>query len=127
LARPLGIKNYSFSYDSRKPFQLERQVYTFSQRQKVISCIGHTHRPLFESLSKEDSLRFELERRLRKFPKLKKEGQRKKAAKIIAYLKSELDHLAIKNGRPKTLHLTSIIRPPTFCPASSIAAAPSAR
>jgi UDP-2,3-diacylglucosamine pyrophosphatase LpxH len=101
LARPLGIKNYSFSYDSRKPFQLERQVYTFSQRQKVISCIGHTHRPLFESLSKEDSLRFELERRLRKFPKLKKEGQRKKAAKIIAYLKSELDHLAIKKRKAK--------------------------
>jgi UDP-2,3-diacylglucosamine pyrophosphatase LpxH len=101
LARPLGIKNYSYSYDSRKPFQLERQVYSFSQQQRIISCIGHTHRPLFESLSKEDSLRFELERRLRKYPKLKKEGQREKAAKIIGYLKNELDHLARKKRRKK--------------------------
>ena len=32
---------------------------------KMITLIGHTHRPLFESLSKIDDLRFKVESRLR--------------------------------------------------------------
>ena len=61
LARPFGFRNYSVSYSSRKRFAIERSVYEFSNRSKIISIIGHTHRPLFESMSKLDYLNYRLE------------------------------------------------------------------
>ena len=61
LAKPAGIRNYSVSYDSRKRFAIEKSVYEFSNRAKIISIIGHTHRPLFESLSKVDYLDYRIE------------------------------------------------------------------
>lgn len=61
LAKPAGIRNYSVSYDSRKRFAIEKSVYEFSNRAKIISVIGHTHRPLFESLSKIDYLDYRIE------------------------------------------------------------------
>lgn len=47
FARPFGFRNYTVSYSNRKRFAIERSVYEFSNRSKVISIIGHTHRPLF--------------------------------------------------------------------------------
>ena len=64
LAAPLGIKNIPLK-QTRKQYKIEKRVYRFSRRAKVASVIGHTHRPLFESLSKADSLKFSLERLLR--------------------------------------------------------------
>lgn len=67
VATPLGIRSYSTSLDSRRKFRVERRVYTFSAARKLISLIGHTHRPLFESLSKIDALRFQIERLCREY------------------------------------------------------------
>jgi predicted phosphodiesterase len=61
IANPLGIKNYSVSHDSRIRFQTEKRVYNFSRHMQIVSLIGHTHRPLFESLSKVDCLKFKIE------------------------------------------------------------------
>lgn len=69
FANPLRIKNYEVSHDSEKRFRVEQRVYNFSSGAKVLSIIGHTHRPLFESMSKIDSLKFEIERLIRKYPK----------------------------------------------------------
>lgn len=69
IANPLRIKNYEVSHDSVKRFKVEQRVYNFASSAKVLSIIGHTHRPLFESMSKIDSLKFEIERLLRKYPK----------------------------------------------------------
>ncbi len=61
FANPLGIKSYSVSHSSQKQYKIEKQVYGFSAFQKVVSIIGHTHRPLFESLHKVDRLKFKIE------------------------------------------------------------------
>ncbi|MFP4431760.1 MAG: metallophosphoesterase [Spirochaetaceae bacterium] len=69
FANPLRIKNYEVSHDSEKRFRVEQRVYNFASSAKLLSIIGHTHRPLFESMSKIDSLKFEIERLIRKYPK----------------------------------------------------------
>jgi predicted phosphodiesterase len=87
LANPLRIGNYTVAADSRKRFRTERRAYEFATARKIMAIIGHTHRPLFESMSKVDSLQFEIERLCRKYPKSKKPH---KIEKQIGWLKAEL-------------------------------------
>lgn len=49
IANPIGIKNYTFSYQSKFKFKTENLVYNFAKDRKVVNLIGHTHRPLFEA------------------------------------------------------------------------------
>ena len=65
IANPLGIKNYSVAYNNRKKFKLEQIYYDFAMRHKLLALIGHTHRPLFESRSKIDSLKVEIDQMCR--------------------------------------------------------------
>ncbi len=67
FANRLGIGNRSIAHDSRKKYQLEKQVYDFSRREGIVSIIGHTHRPLFESLSKREAIGYRIERLCRRF------------------------------------------------------------
>lgn len=69
LAKPLKIRNTSISGDSRQRFKAERRIYRASKRLGIVSVAGHTHRPLFESLSKYDSLRWSMENLLREYPR----------------------------------------------------------
>lgn len=69
VMKPVGIKNVSVSKDRRKRFFVERRVYAFSRRHGIVSILGHTHRPLFESLSKYDYLKYETERLCREYPR----------------------------------------------------------
>lgn len=87
IANPLHIRNYTVAANSRKRFRTERRVYDFAGERKVLAIIGHTHRPLFESMSKIDSLQFEIERQCRKYPRSR---HPEKIEKRIAYLKQEL-------------------------------------
>jgi UDP-2,3-diacylglucosamine pyrophosphatase LpxH len=89
LANPLGIKNYSVSHSSSKRFTTEKRVYQFSSISRVMSVIGHTHRPLFESMSKVDAIRFEIERLCRKYPKAS-ESKKKNIRSAIGDLKLDL-------------------------------------
>ena len=68
IAHPLGIKNFTRSYDNPHVHNTEKFVYQYSLEKKIISIIGHTHRPLFESLSELDLLRFKIEQLLRIYP-----------------------------------------------------------
>ena len=68
IAQPLGIKNITRSFNSTKVHKLEQFIYEFSSKRKIISIIGHTHRPLFESLSEVDLLRYKIENLLRSYP-----------------------------------------------------------
>ena len=61
IAKPVGIRNFSTAYNSRRRFAIEKSIYEFSNQAKIVSIIGHTHRPLFESLSKVDFLNFRIE------------------------------------------------------------------
>ena len=67
FANPLGIKSYSVSHSSGKQYKIEKRVYGFSAFQKVVSIIGHTHRPLFESLHKVDRLKYKIEQLCRDY------------------------------------------------------------
>lgn len=67
FANPLGIKSYSVSHSSQKQYKIEKRVYGYSAFNKVVSIIGHTHRPLFESLHKIDRLKYQIEQLCRDF------------------------------------------------------------
>ncbi len=69
VATPLGIKNYSVAYNNRKKFKLEQRYYDFAMQRKILALIGHTHRPLFESRSKIDSLKLEIDQMCRLYAK----------------------------------------------------------
>lgn len=70
IANPLQIRNYSVSHNSRKQFALEKRVYHYSAYRKLVSVIGHTHRPLFESLSKAERLSHRIENLCRQYAQL---------------------------------------------------------
>lgn len=92
LARPLRIKNTSISRDSRQRFKAERRIYRASRRLGLVSIAGHTHRPLFESLSKYDSLRWSMESLLREYPGA--QGQRREEiAQTVALYREEFEGL----------------------------------
>ena len=98
IANPLKIKNYSVAHNSTKRFRTERRVYEFASRRKVMSIIGHTHRPLFESMSKVDTIKFEIERLCRKYPKAGKNKRERIESRIDNY-KKELRHIRENDGR----------------------------
>jgi UDP-2,3-diacylglucosamine pyrophosphatase LpxH len=89
FANPLGIRNYSVAHSSKKQYKIERRVYDFSTHKKVASIIGHTHRPLFESLNKVERIKFKIEELCREF--VKSRGKRSELLKeSLSALKSEL-------------------------------------
>jgi UDP-2,3-diacylglucosamine pyrophosphatase LpxH len=89
LANPLRIRNYSVSHDSKKKFKTEERVYNFAAARKIMAILGHTHRPLFESLSKVDTLRFKIEKYCRKYPEASAKNRRK-IENLINQYKQEL-------------------------------------
>lgn len=116
FANPLRIQNYSVSHNSAKRFKTEERVYDFSSRRKLLSIIGHTHRPLFESMSKTDSIKFEIERLCRKYPKSSPEKQAN-YAKRIQDLRKELDHVsrtAPEDEEVSSLYNTNHVVPCVF-------------
>ena len=92
FAKPLRIRNYSVAHDSDKQFKIESRVYDFATSEKIVSIIGHTHRPLFESLSKADSIRYRIEELLRRHPG-KDEEERKTIEERILENKRELEKI----------------------------------
>ena len=66
VADPLKIHNTDVPMTSHKRFKTERRMYRVSKELSIISIVGHTHRPLFESFSKYDSLRWNIESLLRR-------------------------------------------------------------
>lgn len=116
IVRPLRIKNYSVSHDSRKQFITERRVYDFSRAKKIISIIGHTHRPLFESLSKADSLKYRIEHALRRYAQCGGE-ERKRIGEEVRRCREELDSVYAKHpeyGLRSGLYNREIIVPSLF-------------
>ncbi len=90
IAKPFGIRNFSIAYNSRRRFAIEKSIYDFSNNAKIVSVIGHTHRPLFESLSKVDYLNYRIEELCRAFPAAEAVERDAIKDKIVT-LKEELD------------------------------------
>ncbi len=97
LANPLRIKNYTVAYDNHKKYRIEKRVYHYARQKKIIALMGHTHRPLFESLSKVDSLKFRIESLCRQYHTTAPENKPKLEQKILA-LKENL-HLLLRMGK----------------------------
>jgi len=68
LATPIGVMNYDVSNNNDTRFNVESRVYNFAKNRKLLAIIGHTHRPLFESLSKGDRLAYRIESLCRRYP-----------------------------------------------------------
>ncbi len=98
LAKPLKIRNSSVSRDSRRRFKTERRIYRASKKLGIVSLCGHTHRPLFESLSKYDRLRWEIERLLTEYAAADRPGK-EKIAELVGLYRSECGRLTKKDLR----------------------------
>jgi predicted phosphodiesterase len=96
FANAMRIHNFPVMYESRKKYRTEHRVYGFSSSRKILSIIGHTHRPLFESLSKIDTIHFKIEQLCRDYPAV---SLRARAAieTVISGYRAELSRLWAKN------------------------------
>jgi len=104
LLKPIGIRNIAYTRNPRRRFHVERAAYNFSLVNNCISIIGHTHRPLFESLGRIDFIKFEIERHCRSYPVAEK-GEQQRIAREVAALKGELGKLKRIERREEVPHL----------------------
>jgi len=95
---PLGIKNISDARSPHKRFKIEKKAYSFSMSNHCLSIIGHTHRPLFESLGRFDFIKFEIERLCRDYPASQEENK-KLIENEVKELRKELGKLRRKERR----------------------------
>ncbi len=98
LANPLRIKASSAARNPEKRIKVEKRAYEFSRSRKIVSIIGHTHRPLFESLSKTDSLKFKIEQLIREYARSDDEEKKDIEERIRSY-RQELARLQLENRR----------------------------
>ncbi len=68
LLHPLGIGNYTVARSSRRRYNVEKRAYLYARSKKMLAVIGHTHRPLFESLPRLDTVKIEIENLVRRYP-----------------------------------------------------------
>jgi UDP-2,3-diacylglucosamine pyrophosphatase LpxH len=99
IANPLRIRNYSVSHSNRKRFKVEGRVYDFAVRRRIACIIGHTHRPLFESLSKRQRLAHKIEQLCRVYISVPAE-RRRLVRRSIEMLKKELRKIDSNGGLP---------------------------
>ncbi|MCL2411870.1 MAG: metallophosphoesterase [Treponema sp.] len=98
LLKPFRIKNISAARSPYKRFSIEKRAYAFSIRNQCLSIIGHTHRPLFESLGRFDYIKFEIEKLCREYPASSGE-ERIKIENEVSALRNELGKLKKKERR----------------------------
>ncbi len=116
IARPLGFKNRTPGRDSRKRYSLEKRLYRFAADRKIAVLMGHTHRPLFESFSKADKLRIEMESLLRRYEKAPSEETETIEGEITR-VKESLDRILDKQGFKQlrsSLYTRGILVPALF-------------
>ncbi|NTU53019.1 MAG: metallophosphoesterase [Chlorobiaceae bacterium] len=114
IAKPMGIRNFSTAYNSRRRFAIEKSIYEFSNQAKIVSIIGHTHRPLFESLSKVDHLNYRIEELCRLYPSAHSR-ERIAIREQITDLKAMLDacftegkRIGLRSGRYNNIVIPSV-------------------
>jgi len=100
LANPLGIKNYSVAFNSVKRYKLEKRIYDFARQEKMLVMIGHTHRPLFESQSRIDTLKARIDKLCRLYPRVGPHKQKEIELRIKEYL-GELQKLLLKKRKKR--------------------------
>jgi predicted phosphodiesterase len=94
--KPIGIRNISAARSPHRRFYVEKQAYRFSMDNNCISVIGHTHRPLFESLARSEYIKFEIERLCRDYPN---SAEKPRIFLEVQALRQELGKLKRKERR----------------------------
>ena len=116
VAVPLRIKSYSVAHNNMKKSHIEKMAYDFARSKQMVSIIGHTHRPLFESLSKLDTLKFRIESLLRDYQQADS-IIRVGLEKIIRKCKEDIETHTNRRGREhsiSSLYSEDIIVPCVF-------------
>lgn len=116
VAVPLRIKSYSVAHNNMKKSHVEKMAYDYARSRQMVSIIGHTHRPLFESFSKIDTLKFRIESLLREYQKSTKKNKLQ-LEKEILICKDEIKKHAEKGGEDhsiSSLYSEDIIVPCVF-------------
>ncbi len=116
LANPIGVRNFSVAHDSLKQFKTERRVYQFATEMGLMTVIGHTHRPLFESMSKVDSIKFRVEQLCRAYPAADA-GTKSDIEMIVREYRDELEGLSRRARRVATtsgLYGANLVTPCMF-------------
>jgi len=103
VLKPFGIKNTAPGPNSHKRYHEEKAAYKLSMNMRCISIIGHTHRPLFESLGRFDYIKFEIERLCRDYPASSQEKRGLIETNVMA-LRRELGKLKEKERRDVLRH-----------------------
>jgi predicted phosphodiesterase len=98
ILKPLGIKNITTARSPHQRFEIEKKAYAFSLNNHCLSIIGHTHRPLFESLGRFDYIKFEIERLCRDYPSSQGEDRSRIENEVTA-LRKDLSKLKRKEKR----------------------------
>jgi predicted phosphodiesterase len=114
VATPLHIRNHSVSHHKRKRYSIEKLVYGFSSANKIMSLIGHTHRPLFESLSKVDFNKFRIEQLCRKYTTAAQQEREKIEREIRLFREDLLKARNNKNGTTSSLYNENLMVPCIF-------------
>jgi len=100
LLHPLGIGNYTVARSSRRRFRVEKRAYLFARQKKIMVLIGHTHRPLFESLSRLDTVKIEIENLCRSYPAAGP-AMKRELEQRLARLKREYIELQHRDSQPR--------------------------
>jgi predicted phosphodiesterase len=100
IADPLKLKNTDIPMTSKRRFKAERRIYRASKELGIVSIVGHTHRPIFESFSKYDTLRWNIETLLRRYSVEDGEA-RESTASLVAVYSAEFKRLSKKERKNK--------------------------
>jgi UDP-2,3-diacylglucosamine pyrophosphatase LpxH len=100
IADPLKIQNGELPMTSKRRFKAERRIYRASKELGMITVAGHTHRPLFESYSKYDSLRWNIESLLRQYTHAQGE-EKERIVSLIEIYAAEFKRLSKKEKKNK--------------------------
>lgn len=108
VVKPLHIRNAGLSNNPRRRFAKERRIYQAAKAMGIMAICGHTHRPLFESLSKFDTVRFTLERLLDEYLDASEADKQAKLQEINLYRKElyELSNAKEKVKKTQSLYDT---------------------
>lgn len=104
LLQPLGFGNYTVASSSRRRFRVEKRMYNFARQKKLLAMIGHTHRPLFESLPRLDALKIEIENLCRRYPAAVA-AEKAELEKKLTQLKTEYVKLQQKDRQRRAENL----------------------
>lgn len=118
IARPLRISSLSSPakrYTRRK--RDEEKYYRWAKKHKLLFIAGHTHRPMFESLTEGDRIRIEIESILREYVRTQDKKEKNKIEQKITSLKKDFDDYARSEstkGKPSGFGGRELITPCYF-------------